>query len=253
MHMRSMCSAFVAIIVAAGISAQTSGQLRAETAAQVGGAAGEITLVGCIQREADYRRQHDLGRGGVAGTGLGRGNEYILANPIRPGSGAAASELDCGTIAATSGAPGEAYELTGPSERELEPYVGRKVAVTGMLKNAETQPEAVGTSGGGVATPTGGFDPLGQDLRLFELEMTSFREVVAVAEDHAGTPAANAPQAPSEPNAIGTTGTQESQAPTAVAEDRLPTTASPLPITGLLGLLSIGGALAVRARRRSRT
>jgi hypothetical protein len=125
--------------------------------------------VGCIQREADYRRQHDSGRGGVAGTGLGRGNEYILTNAMRMGS-AAGTDMDCGTIGATSGAPGEAYELTGRAEPDLEPYVGRRVAVTGMLKDADTKP--VGTSGD-VATPTGGFDPLGQDLKLFELDVTS--------------------------------------------------------------------------------
>ncbi len=35
----------------------------------------QVTLTGCIQRETDYRRARDAGRGGVAGTGVGAGNE----------------------------------------------------------------------------------------------------------------------------------------------------------------------------------
>jgi hypothetical protein len=174
MNTRIMCSVVAATVAGfTSLSAQTSEPQPAEAPAQVAAVAGEITLVGCLQREADYRRLHDLGRGGVASTGLGRGNEYILVSAIRMRSAADQPELDCGTIGATSRAPGEAYELTGEPEGQLEPYVGRKVAVTGNLKDADTEP--VGTSG--VTTPTGGFDPLGQDLKLFELNVTSFAEV----------------------------------------------------------------------------
>ena len=227
----------VVIVGCAAVSAQTQEQ---RPVAQASGAAGEITLVGCVQPEADYRRQQDRGRGGVAGTGLGRGNEYILVQAIGSGSGPAETEVDCRTVEATSGAPGEAYELTGESERKLEAYVGRKVAVTGMLKEADTEP--VGTSGT-VTTPTGGFDPLGQDLRLFELNVTSFSEVT---NSTATVPPTDAPPAPVA-EAIPTTGIQQSEA--AVREDQLPRTASPLPIAGLLSLLSFGGAFAVRKLR----
>jgi hypothetical protein len=189
-----------------------------------------ITLVGCIQREADYRRTHDLGRGGVAGTGLGRGNEYVLINASRVGSAAAAApaDLDCSFEATT-----EAYELTGDRERNLEPFVGRVVRINGMLKEADTEP--VGTSG--VSRPTGGVDPLGQDLRLFEVNATSFQEVAGAVQ--ALSPAAPAQAAPNA-QPIGTAGTEE----------QLPRTASPLPIAGVLGLLSLGGAFGLRALRR---
>src|SRR5262245_9689424 len=40
----------------------------------------QVTLTGCIQREAEYRKAHDTGRGGVAGTGVGAGNEFVLIN-----------------------------------------------------------------------------------------------------------------------------------------------------------------------------
>ena len=237
--MRMTCSVVAAAIVGCtAISAQTPEQRPAESTVQAAGTAGEITLVGCIQREADYRRQHDSGRGGVAGTGLGRGNEYILTNAMRMGS-AADIDLDCGTIGATSGAPGEAYELTGESEPKLEPYVGRKVAVTGMLKDADTEP--VGTSGSNVSTPTGGFDPLGQDLKLFELEVASFSEVTAAAPE----PSAEAPSNV-QPEA------EIAAAPTPAVQDpveELPRTASPAAFAALLGLLSLGGALTLRMFR----
>ena len=239
--MRVTCSVAAAVIVGCtAISAQTPEQRPAETAAQAAGTAGEITLVGCIQREADYRRQHDSGRGGVAGTGLGRGNEYILTNAMRMGS-AAEIDMDCGTIGATSGAPGEAYELTGEPEPTLEPYVGRKVAVTGMLKDADTEP--VGTSGTDVATPEGGFDPIGQDLKLFELNVTSFSEVTAAPEPAAAAPAEVQPQA--EIAAAPAAAVQEP----AAREAELPRTASPASFAALLGLLSLGGALTLRMFR----
>ena len=37
-----------------------------------------IAAVGCIQRESDYRREHDRGPGGFMGTSWGLGNEYVL-------------------------------------------------------------------------------------------------------------------------------------------------------------------------------
>src|SRR5512134_740221 len=65
-------------------------------APQAGGQ--QVTMTGCIQSEADYRRARDAGRGGVAGTGLGAGNEFVLVNASMA-SGAAA-----GQAVGTSGA-----------------------------------------------------------------------------------------------------------------------------------------------------
>lgn len=220
-----------AVLSCAVAFAQSNDQATAQAIGQAGVADDTpITLVGCIQREADYRRTHDLGRGGVAATGLGRGNEYVLINASRAGSSGAAAraDLDCSFEATT-----EAYELTGDRERDLEPFVGRVVQINGMLKEADTEP--VGTSG--ASQPTGGVDPLGQDLRLFEVNVTSFQEVTAAAQ--APSPAAPAPAAP-DAQPIGTAGT----------DDQLPRTASPLPIAGILGLLSLGGAFGLRALRR---
>ena len=64
-----------------------------------------VSLTGCIQREADYRRQHHSGKGGFLGFGGGLGNEYVLVNASRnPRRGF----RDCSTAVG-----GQAYELTG--------------------------------------------------------------------------------------------------------------------------------------------
>jgi hypothetical protein len=237
------------IIAAAVLSSMMVGEARAQaptptssSGQAVDGERTPISLVGCIQREADYRRTQRSGRGGVAGSGAGRGNEYVLINASPAASNAAASPtMDC-----SFESTGEAYELTGEGERELGKYVNRVVQVSGMLKAAETEP--VGTSG--ATQPTGGFDPLGQDLKLREINVTSFQEVTAPARSAGAvspdttTPARTVePRRAAEPQPTGTTGAEQQR-------DELPRTASPLPIAGLLGLLSLGGAVALRMTRR---
>jgi hypothetical protein len=193
-----------------------------------------ISLVGCLQREADYRRAHDLGRGGVAATGLGRGNEYVLINASRMDSSGTAQPASANC---SPDATAEAYELTGSREPDLERFVGQVVHINGMLKEADIQ--TVGTTGA-ASSPEGGFDPLGQDLRLFEVEITS----VQAAAQAPSSPAPAAPAA-ADTQPIGTTGAEAQ-----VAQAELPRTASPLPVAGLLALLSFGGAFGIRALRR---
>ena len=212
--------------------------------------ASPVTLVGCIQREADYRKANDSGRGGVAGTGLGRGNEYMLVNASRPSAGSSPSaSADC----ATTG-QGEAYELTGSRERELEKFVGRRVEISGMLKEAKT--EATGPRG--AAPPTGGFDPLRQDLKLFEVEVQSFREPATGQSAQAPPAAASEPPppapaprqaAPQPPPAAALPAPPAPQpSATPAPRQRLPRTASPVPLVGLIGMLSLGVGLGLRRR-----
>ena len=203
-----------------------------------------ITLVGCIQRETDYRRATDSGRGGVAATGVGLGNEYVLVNASSAGTGSTEAASDCS--AATGGT---AYELTGKGEPDLERYVGKRVELVGMLKRGSSN-AAVGTSGTTADRPSGGFDPLGQDLRIPEVELTSVREFAAAP---AAPPAAAPPAPRPEP-------TPQAQTPAPPQPQRpdpavspqieLPRTASPIPLAGLAGLLSLCGAAGLRAYRR---
>lgn len=151
-------------------SAQSAGQ---QTAME------SVTITGCVQSEADYRRAHNLGRGGAVGTGAGVGNEYVLVNASRSGGASptgAATEPGAatGTTGATSSA-GEAYELTGMNEGQAGQHVGKRVEIAGKLKAAETGPS--GTTGGATAgTPPRGVDVTSPDLKLRELEVTSVRE-----------------------------------------------------------------------------
>ena len=183
-----------------------------------------ISLVGCVQREADYRRAHDLGRG----------NEYVLINASRMDSSGTAQPASANC---SPDATAEAYELTGSREPDLERFVGQVVHINGMLKEADI--ETVGTTGA-ASSPEGGFEPLGQDLRLFEVEITS----VQAAAQAPSSPAPAAPAA-ADTQPIGTTGAEAQ-----VAQAELPRTASPLPVAGLLALLSFSGAFGIRALRR---
>jgi len=192
-----------------------------------------ISLIGCIQREADYRRQHGSGKGGFLGFGGGLGNEYVLINTSpRRGS------RDCATASS-----GEAYELTGSEEGDLKPFVGQRVAITGTRKAAE-----IDTVTG---RPTGGRQA-GYDLRLFEVDVDSFRAVPEVR-----TRTVTRFQ---EPPAARESGRQvnrnrSAQAPIQRRQDvdanvdPLPDTASSLPLVGLVGLLSLAAALTLRVAR----
>jgi len=232
------------VLTCATTFAQTSGQTPAPTTpAQPTAQAGTqpetpITLVGCIQREADYRREKDKGRGGAVGTGAGAGNEFVLINAS---TATAATPAPATAEPCAPGGSGEAYELTGNRERDLEKFVGRRVEITGMLKKHET----AGTTGGGAPKPTGGFDPMGKDLQLPEVNVTSFKEVAATRppEEAAPQPETPAPaQTPAEPEPRPTG--------TAGMPKQLPQTASQLPLAGLIGLLSLGAAFGVRWLRR---
>jgi hypothetical protein len=135
---------------------------------QAGAAAQKVTVVGCVQREADYRKANNLGRGGAAGSGVGAGNEFVLANAMMAPSAGGAPTGTAGAASST------AYEVTGPNEGQLAPQIGKRVEIVGMLKPAETG--AAGATGGPTAgAPPRGVDVVSEDLKLRELEVTSVR------------------------------------------------------------------------------
>ena len=134
--------------------------------------AAQITVTGCIQREADYRQAKDAGKGGVAGSGVGAGNEFILSNA----SMAAAPAGEPATAVGTSGAAASAYELTGSNEGQAAEFVGKRVEITGKLKAAETSASGKPTGGATAGQPPSGVDATSKDLQLRELEVTSVKE-----------------------------------------------------------------------------
>lgn len=222
-----------------------------------------ITLVGCIMREADFRDMYGPGRSGPRGAGIGLRNEYMIVDAHEIGTGGSGVVETTGTCPPEPGTFPTAYELTGPREKDAAPFVGHRVELSGMEKAANTRP--VGTSG--VRQPTGGFDPLGHELHLFEVEIGSISEARAaaapaaepapapepaapapIAEAPAPAPepapaVAAAPEAPPAAPAPGPAPTAAQQTPTEqprqIAQAELPKTASPLPLVGLMGLLSL--------------
>jgi hypothetical protein len=145
----------------------------------------QVTITGCVQREVDYRRAQDAGKGGAAGTGAGVANEFVLVDASMSPAGAKASSSSpsagatgtSGTATGTTGAAaagGNTYELTGKGEGQAGQFVGKRVEISGMLKAA--------TAGGPTAAaPPQGVDLVSKDLKLRELEVTSVREATGGA------------------------------------------------------------------------
>ena len=144
-------------------------------AQQPAGSAQTVTVTGCIQREADFRKARDAGRGGVVGTGVGAGNEFILADASMAAGATSTRGAGAPAPAATTGGT-VAYELSGRDESKAEQFVGKRVEIAGMLKAAET---AGGKPTGGptAGRPPEGVDVVGRDLQLRELEISSIKEV----------------------------------------------------------------------------
>lgn len=171
-------AAVLAFSLAAFAQSGQTGQTGSQSQPRMQGDQPQMTLVGCVQRESDYRAAHSAGSGGAAGTGVGAGNEFVLVNAtISPGAaaGAAAATGSATQTGATgtsgSTAMGEAYELTGSGEGEVATFVGRRVEITGHLKSGSDAAKAPGATG----TGTGGTNIGGQDLNLKEFEVMSVK------------------------------------------------------------------------------
>lgn len=91
---------------------------------------GEVTLIGCVELERDYRARKESGRGGVLGTGVGVGNEFVLtsAKPVAAGRRGQP---------APAGGEGTDYNVSGKLEKDFLRYVGRMVEVVGVLEKGD--------------------------------------------------------------------------------------------------------------------
>ena len=182
---RGTCTAAV-LAMGTVVFAQSTGQTQPPTsttpqtaAAQPSqAAADQVTMTGCIQREADYRAANNMGSGGVVGTGVGAANEYILVNATagsRASSAVGTSGSTPPETGATAAAPA-AYELTGANEGQAGQFVGKRVEISGKLKAAETSATGAPTGGATAGKPPTGTDVASKDLQLREIEVTSIKE-----------------------------------------------------------------------------
>ena len=112
-----------ALALTLGVSAPLYAQEDKEQTAR------ELTVIGCVELERDYRARKDAGRGGALGSGVGVGNEFVLTD-ARLVTGRRR-----GGAAATAEAPATDYSLTGRRERDLLRAVGRQIEVVGILED----------------------------------------------------------------------------------------------------------------------
>jgi hypothetical protein len=166
----SVCVAGILAFGAVAIGQQPPAQPQAQSEARAS-TDQQITVTGCVQSESDYRKAKDAGKGGVAGTGIGAGNEFVLIEATASASASGRSDSSVGTSGAAM-----AYELTGSNEGMVAQYVGRRVEISGKRKVAEV--DATGQPSGGptAGRPPSGVDAFSKDLKLRELEVISVKE-----------------------------------------------------------------------------
>jgi hypothetical protein len=133
---RTISRTCIAAMLSFGVTAyaQTTGQSPTQPTSQAGSQrmeqgrqAGDrsqteqqITLVGCIQREAEFRQANQGGRGGTMGTGIGAGNEFVLINAtsgsqtaMSGSTGGASGTMSGSATAGTSGTTASGTATTG--------------------------------------------------------------------------------------------------------------------------------------------
>lgn len=168
-----------------------------------------MTVSGCLMQEADYRKAHNLGKGFLGGAGLG--DEFVLV------------EGNCNDTSA-----GKAYRLTGKEERELKPFVGKRIEVTGRWDHKRDAKTAAGETNAKLPP---------------EIRIASFHEATVTNAPAAASAApAATPEIPSAPKTVASNETTTS-------DRRLPKTASNLPLVGLIGVLSLCLWVGVRFAR----
>src|ERR1041384_6445623 len=154
-----------------------------------------MTVTGCLMGEEEYRKTHQLNKGSFGGLGLG--NEFVLI------------EGNCGDNS------GKAYRLTGKPERDLKPFVGHRLEVTGRWDHERDAKTAAGETNAKLPP---------------EIRIASFHEVTSTSSAPASASVAPAPApVPSAPQTVATNDTRTARS--------LPKTASDDPVFALVGFI----------------
>jgi hypothetical protein len=91
----------------------------------------EITVIGCVELEKDYRAALGAAKGGPLSSGAGQKDEYVLvASKAAPATGSTQTQQEA---VATAGLSGD-YLLSGKTEDELKRAIGRQVEVVGKVE-----------------------------------------------------------------------------------------------------------------------
>jgi hypothetical protein len=219
---------------------ETQGSETASTQAE--NTSGSMTVVGCLIREADYRKAHGVGKGALGGVGLG--DEFVLvdattvASPSSTGSASVTNPALPSSASPTSGTcaeagTGQAYRMTGKLEDKLKPFVGHRMEITGQFDHPRDAKTAAGETNA----------KLPAEIRIASYREASARQAPATAS---AVPAP-APSAQSAPPV--------SPAPQTVASNQaperqgLPKTASNEPLFALIGFICLTAAFGVHFLR----
>jgi hypothetical protein len=231
----------------------------AQTSPQSSDAALTQTYSGCLMKETDFRRAHNLGDGQLGGVGLG--DEFVLVDvKVSPAKATAAPMTTATTPASAASAAsasttpcadrGVAYRLTGSAEEQLKQLVGRQLDVQGRFKHADD-------------AAAGGTRP---DEKLpAEIEIVSFVEAPSAAPMTAPATSTMPPASSTVATSSTATAAASTQTttpppvtnptpatnPTPIAEPReLPRTASSSPLVWLIGVVALSAGLALALVRR---
>jgi hypothetical protein len=152
-------ASLLAVLLPSGVLAQDAAAPAAK--------ANEVTVIGCLQRETDFRAINNSGRGGVLGSGVGVNDEYVLADArpadtnrnsrMRPRAAAPSAPGAVGTSGTSDSA--RHYSLTGNLEDNLLRDVGRLVEIVGTVEES-TESERLPRLTISVWHPVGDFCPV---------------------------------------------------------------------------------------------
>lgn len=195
-------------------------QADARAAGQAKAGKGDMTLVGCLMKESDYRRAHGFGKGGIAG--IRPGSDFVLVDASTPSEG---TTVPVAGTCSEKGS-GEVYRLAGKTESRLKSFVGRYVEITGRFEHARDTKIAAGQ--------------LKSELPP-EIVVVSYR-----APAGGGEPVAASPQ----PSAGATSAPAANNQPEAVEAQALPKTASAEPLIAVFGLICLALAASIGLVRR---
>jgi hypothetical protein len=140
----ALCTAILAMLLPAASHAQQTAPA----------ASGDVTVIGCLMREADYRTLMKDKPGLLAS--LGQGGEYVLVDAA-PAAAARGQRARGAGAVGTAGAATRTYSLSGKLEDHLATDVGRMVEVVGKAENAK--PDAMPKLTISVWHPVGDFCP----------------------------------------------------------------------------------------------
>lgn len=93
--------------------------------------AKDVTLVGCVQREKNYHKEHRRVDSGPFALGFGLGKKYMLVNATRIKQDTPRPEKD----SCSRETWGHVFELTD-GEGKVKPFVGHWVEITGTRRKA---------------------------------------------------------------------------------------------------------------------